>query len=33
VRERLLAPFRDLLAKARAAGVQNTKRRDRRVRR
>lgn len=33
VRERLLAPFRDLLAKARAAGVRDTKRRDRRVRR
>jgi hypothetical protein len=33
VRERLLAPFRDLLAKARTAGVRDTKRRDRRVRR
>jgi DTW domain-containing protein YfiP len=33
VRERLLAPFRELLAKARAAGVPDIKRRDRRVRR
>jgi DTW domain-containing protein len=33
VRDRLLAPFRELLAKARAAGVRDTKRRDRRVRR
>jgi DTW domain-containing protein len=32
VREKLLVPFRDLLAKARAAGVKDTKR-DRRVRR
>ncbi|MBS0538001.1 MAG: DTW domain-containing protein [Proteobacteria bacterium] len=33
VRERLLAPFREMLAKARAAGVRDSKRRDRRVRR
>src|SRR5471032_387969 len=33
VRERLLMPFRDLLAKARAAGVRETPKRDRRVRR
>jgi DTW domain-containing protein YfiP len=33
VRERLLAPFRELLAQARAAGIRDTKRRDRRVRR
>lgn len=32
VRERLLAPFRDMLARARAAGVRDSKR-DRRVRR
>jgi DTW domain-containing protein YfiP len=32
VREKLLAPFRELLAKARAAGIRNTKR-DRRARR
>jgi hypothetical protein len=32
VREKLLAPFRDMLAKARAAGVRDSKR-DRRVRR
>jgi DTW domain-containing protein YfiP len=33
VRERLLAPFRELLAKARADGVRDTPKRDRRVRR
>ncbi len=33
VRERLLAPFRDLLAKARAEGVRDAPKRDRRVRR
>lgn len=33
VRERLTAPFRDLLAKARAAGVRGGVKRDRRVRR
>ena len=33
VRERLLAPFRELLARARAAGVRDTPKRDRRVRR
>lgn len=32
VRERLLAPFRDMIAKARAAGIKDSKR-DRRVRR
>jgi DTW domain-containing protein YfiP len=33
VRERLLVPFRDLLAKARAEGVRDSPKRDRRVRR
>jgi DTW domain-containing protein YfiP len=33
VRERLVAPFRDLLAKARTAGVRGGAKRDRRVRR
>jgi hypothetical protein len=33
VRERLLAPFRDLLAKARAEGFRDSPKRDRRVRR
>ena len=32
-REKLLAPFRELLAKARAAGIRDSKKRDRRVRR
>ena len=32
-REKLLMPFRELLAKARAAGIRDSKKRDRRVRR